>query len=126
MKDSSDDLKVFKSYQTELNNTIKSLATTTEKIDNLFEQFSTMRTGLDVVVANQNQSSELQKTFQTAIEEHFPKGSEAREMWRNEFDNLIEDAKVASDSLSEQLTACTQYVQNFTSDNKEFYESFGK
>lgn len=126
LKDSSDDLKVFKSYQSELNDTIKALATTTEKINNLFEQFSTMRTGLDVVIANQNQSSELQKTFQTAIEEHFPKGSEAREMWRNEFDNLIEDAKVASDSLSEQLTACTQYVQNFTSDNKEFYESFGK
>lgn len=126
LKDLSEDFKVFKLYQTELNNTIKSLATTTEKIDNLFEQFSTMRTGLDVVVANQNQSSELQKTFQTAIEEHFPKGSEAREMWRKEFDILIEDAKVASDSLSEQLTACTQYVRNFTSDNKEFYESFGK
>jgi hypothetical protein len=126
LKESSDNLKVFKAYQDELNNTIKSLTTTTEKIDNLFEQFSTMRTGLDLVVANQNNSSELQRTFQTAIEEHFPKGNEAREMWRKEFDTLIQDAKIASESLSEQLEACTQYVHNFTSENQEFYESFGK
>lgn len=126
LKESSDSLKIFKVYQEQLNDTIKSLATTTEKIDHLFEQFSSMRTGLDVVVANQASTAELQRTFQSAIEEHFPKGSEARDMWRKEFDALIEDAKLASTSLSDQLTACTQYVQNFTADNKEFYESFGR
>ena len=47
-------------------------------------------------------------------------------MWRKEFDALIEDAKLASTSLNDQLSACTQYVQNFTADNKEFYESFGR
>ena len=33
---------------------------------------------------------------------------------------------MASTSLNDQLSACTQYVQNFTADNKEFYESFGR
>ena len=126
LKESSNDLMVFKSYQDELNATIKSLATTTDKIDQLFERFSSLHSGLDIVVANQNSSTELQKSFQKAIEEHFPTGSEARDMWRKEFDVLVEDAKTTSTNLSDQLTACTQYVQNFTSENKDFYESFGK
>ena len=126
LKDSSDSLSVFKSYQDSLNKTIVNMGNTTQKIDSLFGQFDSMRKGLEIIVANQSSTLELHRQFKLSIEDNFPSGGEAREAWRKEFDSLIEDAQKASYGLSEQLTLSTQYISNFVGQNKDFFESFDK
>ena len=87
-------------------------------------RFDTFAMGLNTVVEGQYKSAELQQQFRESIENHFPKGSEARDLWRKEFDLLMTDAQSLSKELSNQLTASTKYIQNFTINNREFFESF--
>lgn len=126
LKDSADSLDVFKTYQDQLNGTIKSMTDATVKIDSLLSKFSEFGAGLSLVVNNQNKAATLQQEFKDAIETHFPTGSEGRNVWRKEFDTLMEDAKQVSENLSSQLTASTEYVKGFVSDNQEFFNSFDK
>ena len=66
----------------------------------------------------------MHQQFKESIETHFPKSSEGRDLWRKEFDLLMTDAQKVSTELLKQLSVSTQYVQNFTNNNKEFFESF--
>ena len=131
LKDSSNSLNVFYQYQQQLNDTISTVSTvisqinsTTNNIGQILNRFDTFAMGLNTVVEGQYKSAELQQQFRESIENHFPKGSEARDLWRKEFDLLMTDAQSLSKELSNQLTASTQYIQNFTTNNKEFFESF--
>lgn len=126
LKDSAESLDVFKTYQDQLNGTIKSMADATAKIDSLLSKFNEFGAGLSLVVSNQSKSATLQQEFKDAIETHFPTGSEGRDVWRKEFDTLMEDAKQVSESLSSQLTASTEYVKGFVTNNQEFFSSFDK
>lgn len=126
LKDSSESLNVFKTYQTQLNSTISNLSNVVGKVDTVIEKFDDFGHGLSTVVKNQNRTSELQQNFQNAIETHFPTGSEGREVWREEFDLLMNDAKQASESLSTQLTASTSHIEGFVSQNQDFFDSFDK
>jgi len=126
LKDSAESLDAFKGYQDKLNETIKQMTDATEKIDSVLSKFEEFGAGLSLVVSNQNTASTLQREFKDAIETHFPTGSEGREVWRNEFDTLMSDAKQVSESLSAQLTASTEYVKTFITENKDFFDSFDK
>jgi len=121
LKDSSDALKDFRKYQDSLNRTIQEVDRITGRIDDIIHSFNDFAKALDVVVENQVTAKELQEKFQTAIETHFPTGSEAREMWRKEFDYLSSDAKTVSEELNNQLKASTEYIHNFIVSNKDSF-----
>ncbi len=126
LKDSSDSLAVFQTYQQQLNTTITNVSGVVGQIQTLLGKFDEFSAGLSIVVSNQNKTAELQRVFQEAITTHFPTGSEARDVWRKEFDMFISEGKQVSESLSTQLTASTEYIQNFVNDNKEFFDTFEK
>lgn len=126
LKDSSDSLSIFQTYQKQLNSTINNMSGAVDKIETLLKKFEEFSTGLSLVVSNQNKANELQRDFKEAIITHFPTGSEAREMWRNEFDLLISEGKEVSKNLSTQLTASTEHINNFVTNNNEFFSTFDK
>lgn len=126
LKDSSESFAVFQNYQKQLNSTIAKVSGVVNQIQTLLGKFDEFTTGLSVVVSNQNKTTELQREFQEAITTHFPTGSEARDAWRKEFDLFISEGKQVSESLSTQLTASTEHIQNFVNSNKEFFDTFEK
>lgn len=126
LKDSSDSFNVFRTYQEQLNSTISNVSGVVNQIQTLISNFNEFAAGLSVVVSNQNKTAELQREFQEAITTHFPTGGEARDVWRKEFDMLISEGKNVSESLSTQLAASTEYIQNFIANNKDFFDTFDK
>ena len=126
LKDSADSLAVFRTYQEQLNSTIANASGIINQIQTLIDKFNGFSAGLSIVIANQNKTTELQREFQEAITTHFPTGSEARKVWRDEFDLFIYEGQHVSESLSAQLTASTEYIQNFVNNNKEFFDTFDK
>ena len=126
LKDSADSLTVFRTYQEQLNSTIANTSGVINQIQTLIGKFENFSAGLSVVISNQNKTTELQREFQEAITTHFPIGAEAREIWRKEFDLLMSEGKHVSESLSAQLTASTEHIQNFVTNNKEFFGTFDK
>lgn len=124
LKDSSDSFNVFRTYQEQLNSTITNVSGVVNQIQMIIDNFNEFATGLSVVVSNQNKTTELQREFQEAIMTHFPTGGEARDIWRKEFDMLLSEGKTVSENLSSQLTASTEYIQNFIANNKEFFDTF--
>ena len=79
-----------------------------------------------MVVENQETAGKLQSQFKAAIETHFPIGSEAREMWRKQFDELSSDASTVSEELNGQLRASTDYIRTFVQDNQSAFTSLTK
>lgn len=126
LKDSADSLTVFRTYQDQLNSTITNISGVINQMQNLIGEFESFSKGLSAVISNQNKTTELQQEFQEAITTHFPTGAEARECWRKEFDLLMSEGKQISESLSAQLTASTEYIQNFVNNNREFFDTFDK
>lgn len=126
LKDSSESFAVFQNYQQQLNSTITNVSGIVNQIQTLLGKFDEFTAGLSVVVSNQNKTTELQREFQEAITTHFPTGSEARDAWRKEFDMFISEGKQVSESLSTQLTASTEHIQDFVNNNKDFFDTFEK
>lgn len=126
LKDSADSFSVFQTYQQQLNSTITNISDAVTQIQTLLTKFDEFSAGLSLVVSNQNKASELQREFQEAITTHFPTGSEARDVWRKEFDMFISEGKQVSESLSTQLVASTEHIRNFLVNNKEFFDTFEK
>lgn len=126
LKDSSESLAVFQTYQQQLNSTIANVSGAVSQIQTLLNKFDEFSAGLSLVVSNQNKASELQREFKEAITTHFPTGSEARDAWRKEFDLFLSEGKQVSESLSTQLTASTEHIQNFVANNREFFDTFDK
>lgn len=123
LKESAESLEVFKTYQNQLNTTIKGMTGTVTKMDSLISEFDGFKAGLIAVVAQQEDHARAQQEFKDAIETHFPTGAEGREVWRTEFDTLISDAKNVTTQLSEQLTASTEHIRNFVEQNGTFFDS---
>lgn len=126
LKDSADSFNIFHSYQEQLNSTIANVSGIVNQSQTIIDKFKEFSTGLSVVVSNQNKTTELQREFQEAITTHFPTGAEARDIWRKEFDLLISEGKQVSEILSAQLTASTEYIQNFVANNNDFFATFDK
>lgn len=126
LKESSDSLSIFQTYQQQLNSTIANVSGVVAQIQTLLTKFEEFSVGLSLVVNNQNRANELQREFKEAIATHFPTGSEARDVWRKEFDLFISEGKLVSENLSTQLTASTEYIKNFVTNNKEFFDTFDK
>lgn len=126
LKDSSDSLKTFYSYQQGLNETIGKVDGAVSEIENVIKSFNDFAKSLNVVVENQGAASELQKQFRASIETHFPTGSEAREMWRKQLDNITEDATAVSNELNAQLKKQTEYIKSFVENNKTAFESISQ
>lgn len=125
LKDSSEAMKTFRTYQDELNNTMKNVGDAVSNIDTIIKSFTDFAESLKVVVENQKRAEDLQNEFKAAIENHFPTGSEGREMWRKQFDNLSEDAAKVSEELNEQLKLSTEYIRGFVEKNQEAFSSIG-
>lgn len=126
LKEASDSLNVFHSYQQQLNSTIINVTGMVNQMQTLLSKFDEFSVGLSLLVKNQNKSNELQRMFQEAITTHFPTGSDAREVWRKEFDLFISEGKQVSENLSAQLIASTEHIKNFVDNNNEFFNTFDK
>lgn len=126
LKDSSCALDKFHDYQNSLNETVGKVETAVSKIDSVVKSFDDFAGSLRVVIANQSSSVDLQKQFSVAIEKHFPLESDAREMWRKQFDELIRDAKSTSSELNLQLQASTKYIKDFVENNTSVFSSMGQ
>ena len=126
LKDSAESLGVFRTYQENLNSTIDQVNTAVERSEDVIESFDNFASALNVVVENQGAAGELQAQFRTAIEKHFPTGSDAREMYRKQFDELTSDAKTVSEELNTQLKASTEYIKSFVEGNKAAFDSLGQ
>ena len=126
LKEASDSLNVFRSYQDNLNDTVNKIDASIGKIDNIVKSFDDFAQALKIVVENQRTAKDLQTQFQAAIEHHFPIGSDARDMWRKQFDELTSDAASVSTELNNQLKASTDYIRNFADNNKESFTSLSQ
>lgn len=126
LKEASDELEVFHDYQQSLNLTINDVNTAIEKINSAIGNFEDFFKSLQLVVDNQNVASQMQRQFTEVIEQHFPLGSEGREMWRREYDMLVADAQKVSASLQNELQATTSYVKNFVEANKTTFSSLNE
>lgn len=121
LDESAKSFEVFKDYQDQLNSTISNLDKTSSKIEDIISTFNDFARELQKLSATQNATMQLQQDFKAAINQHFPLGSEGRDVWRKEFDELIEDARKASTQLSDELTNSTRYIANFVSNNSDFF-----
>lgn len=126
LKDSSDSIEKFHDYQDGLNDTIGKVDNAVSKIEDVVASFDDFAKSLKVVVENQGVAYELQSQFRASIEEHFPTGSEAREMWRKQLDNITEDAATVSKELNIQLKTQTEYIKTFVENNKTAFESMSQ
>ena len=124
MDTAADTLRQFTESQRALNATIEHSAGAVERMDALADRFSGFIDALRSVADAQHETQAVHDTFRRAIEEHFPTGSEAREMWRKQFEALINDSQDAARRLNQQLTANSAYVENFVADNSRFFASF--
>lgn len=126
LDESAKSLEIFREYQNQLNSTISNLDKTSSKVESIISTFNDFANELRVLSKNQDATIKLQQDFTEAINTHFPTGSEGREVWRKEFDTLIEDAQKTTEQLSKELTTATQYIANFISNNTEFFETFAQ
>lgn len=126
LKDSADKLEIFKAYQDNLNETISKVEKASGHVGEVIQKFDNFSTNLSIVLQNQATTLDLQQQFKEAIETHFPAGSEGREVWRKEFDMLVEDSKKVTTTLNDQLIATTQYIANFIIHNQSFFDTFSK
>lgn len=126
LKESSESLTAFRDYQNSLNTTIEEVNIAVSKIDTIVDTFEDFAKSLKVVVENQETAGKLQAQFRSAIETHFPTGSESREAWRKQFDELTTDASTVSKELNIQLRASTDYIRSFVQENQEAFSSLGK
>lgn len=124
LKESASSLQIFKSYQDSLNDTIKNIEGVTDSVNTIVKKFDNFGTALMSVANSQQVMLDLQSNFQTAMETHFPTGSEARAVWRQEYDLLMEDAKNNGNEMARQLSLNTQYISKFVEENQEFYNTF--
>lgn len=126
LKESADKLEIFKTYQEQLNGTIQQVEGAVQHIGEVIQKFDEFNSNLSIVLQNQTVTLDLQQQFKDSIETHFPSGSEGREMWRKEFDMLVEDSKRVTATLNDQLVATTQYIGSFIAQNKSFFETFSQ
>lgn len=124
LKEAADSLMIFRKYQKGLNDTMERVSFGIGQMDLLVGRFDEFIKALKIVASAQVENQNLNKEFKKAIEQHFPTGSEGREIWRKEFDNLMSDARKVSERFNEQLTVNTRYVNNFIKDNERFFRSF--
>lgn len=124
LNEAADALNTFHQYQQDLNTTIHQVQGGVAQIDTLIAKFDSFISALSSVANAQGTAIALQQQFKEAIEQHFPTGSDGREMWRKEFDNLLTDAQSVSRQLNTQLSQNTSYVQQFVTDNSKFFTSF--
>lgn len=124
LNDSADALNTFRQYQQDLNVTIQQVQAGVSQIETLIMKFDNFIGALNSVANSQSTTMALQQQFKEAIEQHFPTGSEGREMWRKEFDHLLEDAQKVTGQLNNQLAQNSGYVQQFLNDNSRFFSSF--
>lgn len=126
LKDSADKLEIFKRYQDQLNGTIDQVERASGHIGEVIQKFDDFNANLSIVLQNQSATLDLQQQFKEAIETHFPAGLEGREVWRKEFDMLVEDSKKVTTTLNDQLVSTTQYIANFIAQNQSFFDTFSK
>ncbi|MCM1141176.1 MAG: hypothetical protein NC453_21630 [Muribaculum sp.] len=124
LSDAADALNTFQQYQQGLNVTMQQVQAGVAQIETLIAKFDNFIGALSSVANAQGATMALQQQFKEAIEQHFPTGSDGREIWRKEFDHLLEDAQRVTGQLNNQLAQNTGYVQQFVNDNTRFFASF--
>lgn len=120
----ADALNTFYQYQQGLNVTMQQVQAGVSQIETLITKFDNFIGALSSVANAQGTAITLQQQFKEAIEQHFPTGADGREIWRKEFDHLLEDAQKVTGQLNNQLAQNTGYVQQFVNENSRFFSSF--
>lgn len=120
LKESSDELRNFKEYQVQLNNTIQRADDVASRMEGIISTFSGFVSSLDKVANTTNETQELQKQFKDSLETHFPTIKDHEVVWREQLDEISRDAQKSSNELQEYLKASSEYIRGFVADNQTF------
>lgn len=120
LKESSESLAQFRTYQETLNSTMDKTAMVAEKFDGMIRTFEGFIDSLDKVATQAVETNALQRQFKESLEEHFPTIPDHEALWRKQIDEINEDTRKASAELQEYLRATSDYIRNFVEDNKSF------
>lgn len=123
LKESSEELRIFKEYQSSLNMTIEKATVITERMEGIMSTFENFISILDRVAKQSDETTALQKQFKESLETHFPTIKEHETLWREQLDEIGSDAKRSSDELQEHLRTVTEYMRAFVGDNATFISS---
>lgn len=123
LKESSEELKRFKEYQTSLNFTIERVTVVADKMEGIMSTFEHFISVLNQVANQAVETNELQKQFKESLEKHFPTIQDHETLWRQQLDEFGEDAKRSSEELQSHLANVTQHIKNFVGDNATFITS---
>lgn len=120
LKESSDELKNFKEYQSILNRTIMKIDNVAARMESIIGTFSDFITSLDKIATTTNEVQALQKQFKESLETHFPTIADHETIWREQLDEISKDTLKSSEELQDYLKSSSAYIRNFVADNQTF------
>lgn len=123
LKESSEELKQFKEYQESLNHTIERVTSVTDRMEGIMATFEHFISVLNQVASQAVETNELQRQFKESLEKHFPTIQDHEALWRQQLDEIGEDARRSSEELQSHLANVTQHIKNFVGDNATFITS---
>ena len=120
LKDSSEDLAKFREYQIALNTTMDKASQVTSRMETIIGTFEEFISTLSRIASQADETNALQAQFKESLETHFPTIQEHEVVWRQQIDELGNDAKKSSEELQNYLKSSTEYIRNFVGDNQTF------
>lgn len=121
LKNSSEQLKMFIDYQQGLNQNIVDTQQVVSGLNNTLDKFQNFNTNLEVLSQNVNSAIELQRQLKDSLELHFPTINDHKEIWRSQVDEINSDIKNVYKELAEYFKTSTQSIQEFISQNNNFF-----
>jgi len=121
LKDTSDDLAKFQTYQKGLNGYVDKTEKVADEMNTIIEQFKDFNTNLKAISNNSVATIELQKQFKDSLEKHFPTINDHREIWRTQVDELNQDIKEVYKDLNNYFKTSTDQIQTFICSNNNFF-----
>jgi hypothetical protein len=121
LKESSEHLEKFQSYQKGLNGYIDKTEKVASEMNTLIDQFKDFNANLKAISNNSVVTLELQKQFKDSLEKHFPTINDHREVWRNQVDELNQDIKEVYKELNSYFKTSTEQIQSFIGSNNNFF-----
>ncbi len=121
LKESSEHLGVFQSYQKGLNNYIDKTEKVAVEMNTVIDSFKDFNLNLKAISNYTVASIELQKQFKDSLEKHFPTINDHREIWRIQVDELNQDVKTVYNELNNYFRTSTEQIQSFIGNNNNFF-----
>ncbi|MCI5056124.1 MAG: hypothetical protein MRY83_08450 [Flavobacteriales bacterium] len=121
LKNSSEQLKMFISYQQGLNQNIVDAQQVVSGLNTTLDKYQNFNTNLEAISQNVNSSIELQRQLKDSLELHFPTINDHKEIWRNQVDEINSDIKNVYKELAEYFKTSTHSIQEFITKNNNFF-----